>query len=531
LRGVLEKLVVCSLVISGFTAGAQGQLKTAAAPAKTDDVVSKASEAIARGEIPMAKALLRRAVEAAPTNPDVHSLLGIVADRENDLPAAEKHFAAAVRLAPQHPETHNNYGALLVRLNRKSDAAREFQASLKINPDQLSANVNLAKIRFEEGDLSTARDLFEKAGAIRNDAEISKALLVVYLRLKDAERARQQYQRYAADRIDEKDGSKELAALLLENGLAGEAARELESALASDPSNVDLLTMSATAKLQQKDVAAAGRLLESAVAHGVEDARVYAALADVYQAGGYLENAIPAMRLATEKDPSSEHYRVKYGLLLIDSKAPAAAVIRLSDAVKQFPNSARMWLALGIAQIMDGKSNEAMISFEKSLRIDPRSVPSLAYLATVQLELGQNAEAAKTYQKAIGVEEGNAILHYLLADTMLKIPAADNAVIEKELRRAVEIDPNLAPAYLVLGKLLARQEKWEPAVAEFRKAASLDPDVAETYYQLGRSYARLRRKDESAAAFDKYKKLNDKQKTKGETDRKDLVRRLANVRF
>jgi Tfp pilus assembly protein PilF len=78
------------------------------------------------------------------------------------------------------------------------------------------------------------------------------------------------------------------------------------------------------------------------VASGVDDARIYAALAEVYQADGHFENAIPAMRLAVQRDPQNEVYHFRYGLLLIDSHAPAAGIVRLQEAIKQFSEFARL---------------------------------------------------------------------------------------------------------------------------------------------------------------------------------------------
>ena len=283
--------------------------------------------------------------------------------------------------------------------------------------------------------------------------------------------------------------------------------------------------------LRNKDLKSAGRLLETAVAKGIENGTIYATLADVYEVGGYLENAIPAMRLAIEKEPKNEFYRVRYGLLLIDSKAPAAAIIRLTESATEFPNSAKIWLALGIAQQTDGKSDDARNSFEKVLKIEPKSVPALAYLALIMDEKGNFAETVSFTERALAIEENNAILHYLLADTILKIPEGDTAKAEKHLQRAIEIDATLTQAYLSLGRLLVRQNRWEEAAAKFETAVKLTPDFAEAQYQLGRALARLKRTEESNRAFEKFKTLNESQTAKRETTRKELVQRLANTRF
>jgi tetratricopeptide (TPR) repeat protein len=251
----------------------------------------------------------------------------------------------------------------------------------------------------------------------------------------------------------------------------------------------------------------------------------------VYEAGGYLENAIPAMRLAIERDPRSEAYRVRYGLLLVDSKAPAAALVRVREALADFPRSSRLWLTLGIAQQADGKSDDARASFERALELDPRSVPALAYLGSTYAERGQYAEAVGLYERAIAGGPNFAAPYYLAADALLKQPSFDAARVERYLARAVELEPDFAPAHLALGKLFVRQERWDEAAAAFERVTRLEPQSADARYQLGRVYVRLKRQADAQRELDAFKQLSEAQKEKRETERRDLLRRLAHVNF
>jgi Flp pilus assembly protein TadD len=184
---------------------------------------------------------------------DAHTSQGMSAVEANNLKEAERHFAAAASLAPSDPSTRNNYGAILMRLGRTAQARTEFEASLKLNANQPNALTNLAQIYFDRGqpdDLQMARDLLERAAKITSDPQISQALVVTCLKL---------------------------GQVLMGKG----------------------------------DLRGAGRTLESAVASGLDDAKIYAALADVYEADGHYENAIPAMRLAVQHDPRNEMYHFR----------------------------------------------------------------------------------------------------------------------------------------------------------------------------------------------------------------------------
>jgi Flp pilus assembly protein TadD len=227
-----------------------------------------------------ANAVVQQAAKAGKRvdeNVAAHTQRGMIAADANNLREAERHFAAAASLAPSDPSTRNNYGAILLRLGRTAEARTQFEASLKLNPDQPNALTNLAQIYFDSGqpdDLRMARSLLERAAKNTSDPEISRALVTTCLKL---------------------------GQILIEKG----------------------------------DLRGAGRTLESAVASGLDDAKIYAALAEVYEADGHFENAIPAMRLAIQRDPRNEFYHFRYGLLLTDSHAPGAGILRLQEALKQ----------------------------------------------------------------------------------------------------------------------------------------------------------------------------------------------------
>jgi tetratricopeptide (TPR) repeat protein len=215
--------------------------------------------------------------------------------------------------------------------------------------------------------------------------------------------------------------------------------------------------------------------------------------------------------------------------LLTDSHAPAAGILRLQEALKQFPSSARLWLALGIAQFTHGQNVEAENSFKRSLALDAKLVPALAYLGMTYAERGSYEKAIDFYEQAIALNAQLAPLHYLVAETMLKTSNADTTRAEKYLKRAIELDPNLAAAYLMWGRLYVRANRYSEAAPLLERAVSLQPELLEAHYQLSRVLVKLKRTDEANRELEIFKQLSEKQKTRNES--REIVRRLANVRF
>lgn len=495
--------------------------------------VDEGLAAFDRGDTNAAREAFEKALALKKDEVTAHTYLGIIADRAGNLKEAEQHFAAAVRAEPKRASARNNYGAILMRTGRSNLAAVEFEQSLKLDPDQPNALVNLAQIRFAADDLRAAEELFKRALTINPDVEIARALTVISLRLKDSPAASTYYQRYAAALDGETQTAAaraELGAALFEAGLLKEAETELTAAVKLNPADTDWVVRLARVYLARKEIPAAGRTLEAAVARGNDPAPVYALLADVYEQSGHVENAIPAMRLAIQRDPQSEKYRFAYAVLLTNSNAPGAAVIRLEESLKTFPSSSRLWFALGFANFRLDKNEEAERALRKAIDLDPKFAPAFAYLGLIRAKTGVYAEAITLYENALRADPKLGVVHHLIADAMLK-QNTDSKMVESHLRQAVTMDPTFTPARLSLGKLFMRAQRWSEAVVELEQVVKLDASVPEAYYQLGLAYGRLKRTADAQSAMATFKRLSDAEKKREDQELREVVKRLSNVRF
>jgi len=84
---------------------------------------------------------------------------------------------------------------------------------------------------------------------------------------------------------------------------------------------------------------------------------------------------------------------------------------------------------------------------------------------------------------------------------------------------------------LELAKLLFRTNRAAEAARLLERLVAAKPDVAQAHYQLGLVYGRLKRVADAKVAFANFKRLSDTQQQQSETERVEIVRRLADVRF
>ena len=493
------------------------------------------------GRLESAEACFRKVLAASERNADAHTYLGIIADSQNRVSEVERHFARAAALAPDRASTRNNYGAVLMRLGKNGAAEAEFKASLAIAPRQVTTLLNLAQLEYGSGTPSSLQSahahLLEAYAIEPRSPKVLRALVAVDLSMTQPVAAARFYSEFNAVVASEPqpwltpEMRKELGELLGQSGLDALAEQEFAAGCGNPCTAPDLVVLLARSQLRQQKIRDAGKTLEFAVSQHVETSGIYALLAEVYEAAGHPDHAIPAMRLAIEKDPRNEALHFRYAMMLVDTKAPQAAMMRLQEALKLLPESKRLWFALGFAQVEATKLDQARESLNQALRLDPQFVPALAYLGVVSVEQSAYQQGADYYERALAVNPKQPIVHYLLAEALQRMQEPDLVRAERELQLALSGDSNLAAARLSLGKLYANSSRNEAALTEFEAAVKLDPNLSEAHYRLGRLYQKLKRTEEAKVELDIFKRLGEQEKERNKTEFRALAQKLANTMF
>src|SRR5215470_11406299 len=75
---------------------------------------------------------------------------GDAALRKGKLAHAEKYYREAIALYPQFEEAQNSLGVTLMREGKKAEGRAAFEAAIAVNQNYAPAEVNLAKIAFDE---------------------------------------------------------------------------------------------------------------------------------------------------------------------------------------------------------------------------------------------------------------------------------------------------------------------------------------------------------------------------------------------
>jgi tetratricopeptide (TPR) repeat protein len=125
-------------------------------------------------------------------------------------------------------------------------------------------------------------------------------------------------------------------------------------------------------------------------------------------------------------------------------------------------------------------------------------------------------QAAEYFKRAAGQDSKDAQVHYWLAFVLNReggraASAEDHATIRKELNMAVNLDPNYADAYNLLGMNLSMGGEKEAAIAALTKAIQLNPRNLYYYGNLANVYLRSRDFDRAIPLLQQLQKNSDPQ--------------------
>lgn len=249
-------------------------------------------------------------------------------------------------------------------------------------------------------------------------------------------------------------------------------------------------------------------------------------------AAGDSQRAESVSRERLELDPQSiEHLRLLGRALTVQSRHDEAEqIVRRALALR--PESAPLHEDLGGVYAMQGRLEDAVASFQTALRLDPRLPLARKKLGQALAALGRGSEADAALETWFEQDPGR--LHVAVALDHLRAGRKDEAIstlrkalrenpdnvdalhtlaqaywgddervsdIEALLRRATELAPGLAQAWIMLGLLLHQSDRSAEAIACHQRAAEIVPEEPTVWSGLGADYAQIGDMEKSAAAY------------------------------
>ena len=261
----------------------------------------------------------------------------------------------------------------------------------------------------------------------------------------------------------------------------------------------------AEAEITKNNLLKAESLLQNALAQSPKDFQGWYDLGFVHDALNKPAEAISDYKKSIELNPNIFESNLNLGLLLAQQGNNSEAEKYLSAATRLKPNvqsenaMTRAWMALGRV-IEDRNPQQGLNAFHEAARIQPRNAAPHLAIATLLEKQGQLTQARGEYKLASSfgstADDRRAALTGLVNTA---VATNSSAEAESALREYLTQNPKDASAHLMMGRLLANQDKKEEAIAELNQAAgSQDPQILR---ERGQLLAELKRYDEAAQSY------------------------------
>jgi tetratricopeptide (TPR) repeat protein len=255
-------------------------------------------------------------------------------------------------------------------------------------------------------------------------------------------------------------------------------------------------------------------------------------LAETAESEGRPLDAVREYQQAAEMEPSEAHL-FAWGADLLLHRAFEPAIEVFSKGHRVYPGSVRMLLGLSVATYDQGAMQQGKELLVEACDLNPTDPAPYLFLGTI-LETEKIGPPGWTDRfKRFASEHGdNASAHYYYAVALAKQePGGEKlAVIESELKRAIQIDPRLGSAYLELGILYSQRKDYPEAISAFQKAIEITPLPAEAHYRLGQVYGHVGEADKARNEIELFKQISEQKKNEAERERHKIQQFVYTLR-
>ena len=263
-----------------------------------------------------------------------------------------------------------------------------------------------------------------------------------------------------------------------------------------------------------------------------EVANRHARLAEVAEREGRPLDAVHEYQQAAELQPN-EAQLFAWGADLLLHRAFEPAIEVFTKGHRLYPNSVRMLLGLSVASYDQGAMEQGKKFLLEACDLSPGDPNPYLFLGKLQeAERVEPPGWPERFARFVRLRPENPLAHYYYAVALGKQePVNENlAVIESELKRAIEIDPQLGGAYLELGILYSQRKEYPEAISAFQKAIEITPLPAEAHYRLGQVYGRMGEAEEAGQEIALFKQISEKEKSEAERERHKIQQFVYTLR-
>lgn len=415
---------------------------------------SRIATAIRDGNYRGALELLGPALRRSPGDAQLWTMQGVAYDRQGDKKRALAAFKHALNIAPNAIPALE--GAAQIEFDAGDPGAIAVLERLaRLRPENTTTHGMLAVLEYQQGHCDRALPHFERAAPLfQSQVEALHANAVCLVRSKQLEKAAAILKRTAELKPGDSQELRLLASIELMANHPDAAIAALQPMLSSDTQDVGALELASSA----------------------------------YEAVHDTDKAVDALRRAILLQPTNSALYVDFANLSSAHQSFQVGVNVVNDGLALQPQSAPLYFARGMLYAQLSNFEKAQADFETAYRLDPTQSLTTAAQGMLAVQQSDLSGALRTLEQKLAEKPDDAVLLYLRADILTQEGAEKGSesftIALRSAKRAVALNPRLAAAHAVLGKLYLQSDDYPSAISECRRSLDLNPKDQATLYRL-----------------------------------------------
>jgi tetratricopeptide (TPR) repeat protein len=267
--------------------------------------------------------------------------------------------------------------------------------------------------------------------------------------------------------------------------------------------------------------------------HPAEDvANRHALLAEAAESEGRPLDAVREYQIAAELQPNEANL-FAWGANLLLHRAFEPAIEVFKKGHRLYPSSVRMLLGLSVATYDQGAMEQGKELLLEACDLNPADPAPYLFLGKLQeAEEIEPPGWAEKFARFVRLHPDNALAYYYYAVALEKqgLGGGNAAMVESELKRAIEIDPQLGNGYLELGILYSQRKDYPEAISALQKAIEITPLPAEAHYRLGQLYSHMGEAEKATKEIELFKQISEQKKSEAERERHKIQQFVYTLR-
>jgi arylsulfatase A-like enzyme/Tfp pilus assembly protein PilF len=195
------------------------------------------------------------------------------------------------------------------------------------------------------------------------------------------------------------------------------------------------------------------------------------------------DDALKKIGEVIDEDPGIMEARQVRGNIYMELDRPEEAIEECRAALEIDPEYGAAIFTMAQAYRKLKKPDEAAAGFRRLIQLDPKDPKPYVNLGEISLDIRDFDAAISHLEKAIAADpEHSAVAHNLLGSAYLEKKMLEPA--EREIRRSLEMRPQIPDAHYNLGLLYEEKGDLQQAADEYRKEIEIHPAAYPAYFNL-----------------------------------------------